>query len=226
MGIWCYSKVMSFLQNKHHGYDPVWHVQVIMLVVIGLQLILPDRYVFGVRWLIPALELVLILLLLRTTPKRSVFRSPKRHINVVLLLAVLALGNLYALFRVADQLLQGGKVYDGRALILTAINIYLTNIVIFALLYWEMDAGGPGHRREARDTEHDLLFPQSQIASLAKWHPTFIDYLFVSSTNATAFSPTDTLPLSRRAKMLMLFQAMISLVVVALVAARAVNILN
>jgi len=217
---------MSFLQNKHHDYDPVWHVQVIMLVVIGLQLALPDHYVFGVRWLIPLLELVLILLLLRTTPRQSVFRSPKRRVNVVLLLSVLVLGNLYALFRVANQLLQGGKVHDGHALILTAINIYLTNIVIFALLYWEMDAGGPGHRREAHDIERDFLFPQSQVSGLAKWHPTFIDYLFVSSTNAMAFSPTDTLPLSRRAKMLMLFQALVSLVVIALVAARAVNILN
>jgi len=217
---------MPFLQNKHHDYDPVWHVQVIMLVVIALQLVLPDHYVFGVRWLIPLLELVLIVLLLRTTPKQSVFRSPKRRVNVVLLLAVVALGNLYALFRVASQLLQGGQVHDGRALILTAINIYLTNIVIFALLYWEMDAGGPGHRREARDTERDFLFPQSQISDLSRWYPTFIDYLFVASTNATAFSPTDTLPLSRRAKMLMLFQALVSLIVIALVAARAVNILS
>jgi hypothetical protein len=89
-----------------------------------------------------------------------------------------------------------------------------------------MDAGGPGHRREARDTERDFLFPQSQISGLSRWYPTFIDYLFVASTNATAFSPTDTLPLSRRAKMLMLFQALVSLIVIALVAARAVNILS
>jgi uncharacterized membrane protein len=217
---------MALLRNKHHDRDPVWHVQAIMVLVMGLQLALPDHYVFGVRWLIPLLELGLVLLLLRTTPKRSVFRSAKRRLNVVLLLAVVALGNLYALSQVAHQLLQGGRVHDGRELILTAINIYLTNIVIFALLYWEMDAGGPGNRAEAEDVERDFLFPQSQVASLKRWRPTFIDYLYVSSTNATAFSPTDTLPLSRRAKMLMLFQAIVSLVVVALVAARAVNILG
>jgi uncharacterized membrane protein len=197
-----------------------------MLFVIGLQLLLPDHYVFGVRWLIPVLEFCLIALLLRTTPKLLTFRSAKRRINVVLLLGLVALGNLYALWQVAHQLLQGGRVHDGRELILTAINIYLTNIVIFALLYWEMDAGGPGHRAAAEDVERDFGFPQSQIASLKKWRPTFIDYLYVSSTNATAFSPTDTMPLSRRAKMLMLFQAIVSLVVVALVAARAVNILG
>lgn len=217
---------MSLLRNRHRDHDPVWHVQIIMLFVIGLQLLLPDRYVFGVRWLIPLLELCLVALLLRTTPKLLTFRSAKRRINVVLLLGLVALGNLYALWQVAHQLLRGGRVHDGRELILTAINIYLTNIVIFALLYWEMDAGGPGHRAAAEDEERDFQFPQSQIAALKKWRPTFIDYLYVSSTNATAFSPTDTMPLSRRAKMLMLFQAIVSLVVVALVAARAVNILG
>jgi len=217
---------MALLQNKHHDHDPVWHVQIIMLLVIALQLGLPERYVFGVRWLIPLLEFGLVFLLMRTTPRRSVFRSAKRRLNVVLLLGVVALGNLYALSQIAHQLLLGGHLHDGRALIVTAINIYLTNIVVFALLYWEMDAGGPGHREAAEDVERDFLFPQSQIASLKRWRPTFIDYLYVSSTNATAFSPTDTLPLSRRAKMLMLFQAATSLVVVALVAARAVNILS
>lgn len=217
---------MVLLGNKHHKYDPVWHVQVIMLAVVCLQLLLPERYIFGVRWLIPALEGLLVLLLLRTTPRTAVFRSLKRRVNVVLLLVVVVLGNLYALSQVVHQLLQGGTVHDGRGLILTAINIYLTNVVIFALLYWEMDAGGPGHRRQAKAAERDFLFPQNQIPELGDWHPTFIDYLYVSSTNATAFSPTDTLPLSRRAKMLMLFQSLVSLVVVALVAARAVNILN
>lgn len=197
-----------------------------MAAAIILQLALPDPFVFGVRWLIPGLEALLMVLLAAITPRQKVFQSIKRRINVVLLVAVTGAGNLYALSRVANNLLQQGRIDDGRALILTAINIYLTNIIIFTLLYWEMDAGGPGHRRAADDTEHDFLFPQSQIAALKTWHPTFIDYLYVSSTNATAFSPTDTMPLSRRAKMLMLLQAIISLVVVALVAARAVNILH
>lgn len=197
-----------------------------MLAVVALQLALPYHYVFGGRWLIPGLELVLMLLLLATTPRQSVFESSKRRLNVVFLLLTLALGNVFALSRVADQLLQGGKVHNGRELIMTAINIYLTNIVIFALLYWEMDAGGPGNRAQAKDVDRDFLFPQSQINTLTKWRPTFIDYLYVSSTNSTAFSPTDTMPLTRRAKMLMLFQALVSLVVIALVAARAVNILG
>jgi uncharacterized membrane protein len=217
---------MSIFRNKHHDHDPVWHVEFIILAVITLQLVLPDRFVFGIHWLLPALEALLALLLVTTTPKQKAFRSLKRRVNVILLLAAVGLGNLYALIRVANQLLQPGRISNGRELILTAINIYLTNIIVFALLYWEMDGGGPGHRRAADDAERDFLFPQSSVASLNGWHPTSIDYLYVSSTNATAFSPTDTMPLSRRAKLLMLAQSIVSLTVVALVAARAVNILN
>lgn len=217
---------MAWLRNKHHDYDPVWHVQVVMLVLIGLQLLLPDRFVFGIRWLLPAIELLLVLWLAVTTPREKVFSSLTRRINVFLLVAVTGLANVYALVQVANHLLQQGKINDGRALILTAINIYLTNIVIFALLYWEMDGGGPGNRRAIKNEERDFLFPQAQLSGAQGWHPTFVDYVFVSSTNATAFSPTDTMPLSRRAKMLMLAQALVSLIVVALVAARAVNILN
>jgi uncharacterized membrane protein len=222
----CYSRAMPILRNKPHDYDPVWHVELVVLAVIILQFVLPDRFVFGVHWLLPALEAVLAVLLLATTPKEKVFRSFTRRINVFLLLAAVGIGNLYALLRVANQLLQQGRISSGRELILTAINIYLTNIIVFALLYWEMDGGGPGHRRAASNVEHDFLFPQASVPGLQGWHPTSIDYLYVSSTNATAFSPTDTLPLSRRAKMLMLGQSIISLTVVALVAARAVNILN
>ncbi len=217
---------MSLLRNKHHDHDPLWHVELIVLAVIALQLVLPDRFVFGVHWLLPGLEALLALCLLATTPKEKVFKSLARRVNVILLLAAVGLGNLYALLRVANLLLQHGRISNGRELILTAINIYLTNIIVFALLYWEMDAGGPGHRRDAADEERDFLFPQSSINSQRKWHPTSADYLYVSSTNAMAFSPTDTLPLSRRAKMLMLAQSAVSLTVVALVAARAVNILN
>lgn len=216
---------MPMLRNKHHERDPVWHVELMVLAVIALQVILPDRFVIGERWLLPALEMILALLLLATTPKEKAFRSLARRVNVVLLLAAIALSNVYALLRVVDQLIQKGGT-SGRELILVAINIYFTNIIVFALLYWEMDGGGPGSRRAANGTEQDFLFPQRNVTGMQNWHPTSIDYLYVSSTNATAFSPTDTMPLSRRAKMLMLTQSIVSLMVMALVAGRAVNILN
>ena len=218
----------AIFRNKHHTSDPVWHVQTTMLIAIALQLSLPDRYVFGSRYLLIAVELLLLAALTFTTPKERIFRSLSRRINVFLLIAMTGVANSYALIEVARRLLESGHISNGRELILTAVNIYLTNIIIFGLWYWEMDGGGPGERARIAKHEHDFSFPQNQIDEYVRlgWQPTFVDYLYVSSTNGMAFSPTDTLPLSRRAKMLMLAQATISLVTVALVAARAVNILS
>jgi uncharacterized membrane protein len=128
----------------------------------------------------------------------------------------------------AHLLLSKASVASGRDLVFAAVNIYLTNIIILGLLYWEMDGGGPGKRRKIEKHEHDFLFPQNQNETYMhpQWQPTFADYLYVSSTNAMAFSPTDTMPLSRRSKLLMLAQAVVSLITVALVAARAVNVLS
>lgn len=219
---------MPFLRNRNRHYEPVWHLQLTVLAAIALQLALPSHYVFGSRWVLIAAEILLLITLSFTTPKEPIFRSISRRINVFLLIAAIGLTNLYALIQVADKLLSSGQVHNGRDLILAAINIYLTNIIIFALLYWEMDGGGPGQRLKTPTYEQDFLFPQGQNESYKHphWQPTFIDYLYVSSTNSMAFSPTDTMPLSRRAKLLMLGQATTSLVTIALVAARAVNILS
>jgi uncharacterized membrane protein len=218
----------GFLRNKHHDVDPVWHAQVAMLVAIGLQFALPDRYSAGSRYALPAIELLLLIALSITTPKEPVFRSIARRVNAVLLIIIATAANIYSLSQVANALLQGkNAASNGRELILVAINIYLTNIIIIGLLYWEMDGGGPGQRRRTDLNYHDFMLPQNQNEErYPKWKPTFIDYLYVSGTNAMAFSPTDTLPLSRRAKLLMFMQATVSLIAIALVAARAVNILG
>jgi len=218
----------TFLGNKNREHEPIWHVQATMLAAIVLQLLLPDRYVFGSRYLLVGIEALLLIAMSFTTPKERIFQSISRRINVFSLIVLTGVANGYSLVEVARQLLQNGQVNNGRELILTAVNIYLTNIIIFGLWYWEMDAGGPGQRACAAKHEQDFLFPQNQNEDFKHplWRPTFIDYLYVSSTNGMAFSPTDTMPLSRRAKILMLIQATISLVAVALVAARAVNILN
>jgi hypothetical protein len=218
----------GILRNKHRPVDPVWHVQAVMLFAITLQLALPNRFLVGSRYVLPMIEALLIVALSLTTPQEPIFKSLTRRVNVILLIAVASIGNVYALGVVADQLLQGVSGIDGRGLIMAAINIYLTNIAIFALWYWEMDGGGPGERQLIAKHEQDFLFPQQQNENYKHpdWRPTFADYLYVSATNAMAFSPTDTLPLSRRAKLLMFLQATISLVAIALVAARAINILR
>jgi hypothetical protein len=106
--------------------------------------------------------------------------------------------------------------------------IWLTNVLVFALWYWELDRGGPVGRALAVKHHPDFLFPQMATPQMAPpdWEPWFPDYFYLSFTNATAFSPTDTLPLSRWAKMLMALQSAVSLSTVALVIARAVNILK
>jgi hypothetical protein len=213
--------------NRHHPYDPVWHVQLAVVAALVLQLALPDRFVAGPKYLLATLEAVLLLLLVVTTPRLPEFRSMARRVNAIGLVALISAANIYSLAKVANELLAGGKINDGRALILASINIYLTNVIAFGLWYWEMDGGGPGRRRGLAHHQKDFLFPQSSMPGTdGGWHPTFFDYVYVSATNATAFSPTDTMPLTRRAKMLMLVQAIVSLIAIALVAARAVNILS
>jgi len=217
----------NILGIRNHTFDPVWHVQAAVIVALGLQLALPNEFSAGPRTVLPLLEALLLLALVLSTPRLPVFESKVRRIVSVALIAVVSLANVYALGRVAGQLLAGGRISNGRELILAALNIYLTNLIAFGLWYWELDGGGPGRRRARKNHERDFLFPQMQSGELGGgWHPTFLDYLYVSATNAMAFSPTDTLPLTRRAKMLMLAQALVSLTALALVAARAVNILN
>ena len=218
---------MAF-RNKNRQHEPIWHVQISMVVAIVLQLLLPDRYVFISRYLLIGTEILLLVAMSFTTPKERIFKSLSRRINVLILIILTSVVNGYGLVEVARRLLLSSGQVNGRQLILTAVNIYITSLIVFGLWYWEMDGGGPGQRLLAAKHEQDFLFPQNQHEDYKHphWQPTFIDYLYLSSTNAMAFSPTDTMPLSRRAKMLMLAQATLSLVSIALVAARAVNILH
>jgi hypothetical protein len=208
--------------------DPIWHVQITLLIALLLQLFLPDKFVAGPRFALPILEALLVVSLLLTTRKKLTTNTLLRKANTITLIVFIGIANIYALQRLAHILLEGGKVADGRGLILTAINIFLTNVIVFSLLYWELDAGGPVVRNIHNLRDRDFSFPQMQNPELAPkdWLPNFIDYLYVSLTNATAFSPTDTMPLSRIAKVLMGIQSLVSLAALALVASRAVNILK
>jgi len=215
------------LANKHHDIDPVWHVQILVVAAVIMQFILPQTFSAEPRQIIAILSFLLVIALSFTTPKAAVFQSIGRRINVIVLVALLGVANIYSLYRVANQLLEG-KISNGRDLALTALNIFLTNIVVFALLYWEIDGGGPGKRKIAKNHERDFMFPQHNLTDFEskKWIPTFVDYFYLSSTNAMAFSPTDAMPLSRRIKMLMLTQSIVSLTTIALIISRAVNILR
>lgn len=128
------------------------------------------------------------------------------------------------------QAIVKGHAGSGQTLLLDSVNIWVTNVVVFALWYWILDRGGPSSRGLVPDHKRDFLFTQQQlndqVQGFSDWLPGFIDYLFLAYTNATAFSPADTFPLTARAKLLMIAESAISLVTIALVASRAVGILN
>jgi len=188
---------------------------------------LPDRLIPGPRWVVPALEGIVLVVLTVTTPHRTDVQSKLRRMLALILIATISVANIVNLGLLVRELLKGG-VANGRELIFSSVGVWLTNIIVFGLWYWELDRGGPVARHDPHHREPDFLFPQMSVAGSGPpdWAPSFIDYLYVSFTNATAFSPTDTMPLTPLAKMLMLVQSTASLLTVALVAARAVNILN
>ena len=214
--------------HKQANKEPYWHVQVALVLAVVLQLILSDKLTIGPKYLLVGFEISLLLLLAFFAPlEHSAVKHIRRTLAIVLI-AALSFANITSLILVVSSLI-GTRQVSGRQLIVSALAIYLTNIIIFGLWYWELDSNGSQDQKyEAKPI--DFLFPQmdvdSSLKALKSWNPTFFDYLYVSVTNASAFSPTDTMPLTHRAKLLMSVQSTISLITIALVAARAVNILS
>lgn len=197
-----------------------------VIAIIGIQFTLLEKLTLGPNWLAPALELALLAPLAVGVPRRHPEQARGWRFLAVGLIALVNLSNFISLGFLVHFLLVGGKT-SGGALLFDAVKLWLTNVILFALWFWELDRGGP-HRRGHESEKHpDFAFAQMTSRELAptNWQPSFLDYLFVSFTNASAFSPTDALPLTVRAKMLMMVQAFTSLLTVALVAGRAVNIL-
>lgn len=208
--------------------EAFWPAQATVLAAIGLQLSLPPRLTVGPSWLIPALEGALLLGMLIFIPNQVEDEHPRRRRVALGLTALVTVANIYSLGALTHFLLHSQpKTGEGRELIIAGTLIWLTNFLIFALWYWEMDRGGPGKRAAGHDGPPDFLFPQMSDDRIEpkEWRPRFIDYLYVSLTNATAFSPTDTMPLSPAAKSTMGVQSLVSLVTIGLIVSRAVNIL-
>lgn len=210
----------------NHKLEHTYPAAVAVAAIIGLQLGLLENLTLGPNWLLPALESGLLFLLLLAVPQRDTKGNRQRRLAVIALIAVINLANIYSLWFLVSDLLKGGKA-SGVELLLDALRLWLTNVIVFTLWYWELDGGGPVARLHKKRAHPDFLFTQMTAPQFAShtWRPVFTDYLFLSFTNASAFSPTDTLPLTPWAKILMMIQALTSLLTVALVAARAVNIL-
>jgi len=213
-------------QPVRSNTEPRWPASLAVLAAIVLYATLPDRYTMGPTWLIPALEGTLLIGLNLTAPRRRPEEAILLRAAAIALTGLVTVTNFFALGLLIDSLLHGSKA-EGTQLIFAAIQIWLTNVAVFALWFWELDRGGPGQRRQTSSLP-DFLFPQMSAKEIAArdWTPNFVDYLYVSFTNAMAFSPTDTMPLTRWAKLLMLAQSLASLLTVSFLAARAVNILS
>jgi hypothetical protein len=218
------------LNRRVEEGDPLWPSQLAVAIAIALHLTLSDKLVIGPMWLIPAVEGLLLLTLIVIAPRR-ISRSRWRHQRTLLwtILGLVTLTYLVSLGLLVHYLVTGGSV-GGHALIGSGVVLWVTNVLLFSVVYWDLDRGGPLDRFEKDRPWPDFEFPQMDNPHMTPlgtdWQPTFLDYLYTSLTNATAFSPTDTMPLSQVAKLLMGIQGTAAVVTVGLVVARAVNILG
>jgi hypothetical protein len=209
--------------------DPFWPAQLTVLAAIALALDLPSSLTIQQVWLIPAIEAVLFAGLVATTPWIPARQHRNRRTAALCLVGLVSASNLVNLGLLVHTLLRGGvPASDVHTLIRSGVDIWITNVLLFTVWYWELDRGGPIARAMEVCPPPDFLFPQMTEDALGgfDWRARYVDYLFTSFTNASAFSPTDTMPLTPAAKLLMMVQSTASLVTVGMVFARAVNILQ
>ena len=213
--------------RRHTAGEPRWAVTAGIGVAITLQLLLPHHYVVPPFWLFPGLGAVLVLGLLFANPRHIDRRTPALRASSIALIVTMSLANAGSAIRLIVALVEGTTTENPTELLLCGGAIWAVNIIVFALWYWELDRGGPADRANAVRPYPDLLFPQMTSPELAPpdWEPFFFDYVYMSFTNAAAFSPTDVLPMARWAKLTMMIQSIVSLATVVLVIARVINII-
>jgi hypothetical protein len=213
--------------RRLNDLDPYWAAQLVVAGALALELLLPEKLTAGPTWLLPALEALLLLGLIAFSPHPKLRYSPARRRVAVGLTGVVSASNAVSLGLLCHYLLHGGTG-NGRQLMFSGLLLWVTNVLLFGLWYWQLDRGGPLERALAAAHPPDFMFPQMTDPRWAPrdWRPGLIDYMYVSFTNATAFSPTDTMPLSPAAKLLMSAQSVVALLTLALVVARAVSILG
>ena len=206
-------------------YEHKFPVLFTILGAFALYLLLPEEISLFPRWVVPAVGAVVLIPLVIMNPRRvSRETAWSRWVGIGFAVALALVNQVYVVIIVMQ--LVTGKV-DGPSILLTAFAVWITNVIAFSLVYWELDQGGPYARRiegVRDDAPQDFRFPQQEDGS--SWDPVFFDYAYFSLSNMMAFSPTDTMPLTLRAKGLMAYQALTGFVLLALVISRAVNILT
>lgn len=205
-----------------------WPVVTAILVAVLIQHAIPVQYTVVPRWPLVILELLLLLVLLVLNPVRLSRQTTIGKWVSLALTAAITVDNTGSAIILAKRILSGEVSNDAAVLLGSGAAVFVTNVIAFAVWYWELDRGGPFARRAGAQPYPDFLFPQMSDPAKAKpdWRPTFVDYLYVSFTNVVAFSPTDTMPLARWAKLMMTVQSLVSMTTIALVIARAVNVLK
>lgn len=206
--------------------EPRWPASLALLTCVALYIVLPNRLVIGPRWLIPVL-IIMALIPLSLRRHRHPDESPRVRQLTLGMIVLITVANVTSMALLVQRLLNT-SVSQGRALIFSAVSVWLTNIIIYGIWFWEIDRGGPTRRAGGFHDVYDLQFPQMENPQLAppEWKPRFTDYIYTSFANGTSFAPADAMPLSRRMKVLFVTESMVSFITVAVVAARAVNILK
>ncbi len=215
------AKKLQHFDDAHFNKLPMWEAILGMLVAGGLFAALHAKIFFGPGWLVLVIEVVLLcpvaltILVDRGLPIRAIrpfFLIILGVLTLALTLSIVLLVSTLSSDKYATYLLRAAAL------------LWMTNILVFGLWYWQIDGGGPLQRHLSRHQAADFIFPQQTDGNTTGWVPHFLDYLFLAFTASTALSPADTFPLSRTAKVLMMVEALISMTIIVLLAARAVNI--
>ncbi len=205
-----------------------WPMAAAIVATMALTVLLPDDLRLAPRWLLPTIEGLLLVALIAGDPGRISRRSTALRAVSVALISVLALSAIWSTVQLIDDLIHGGpETSSAPALLQAGGSVWASTVLAFSLLYFELDGGGAAARAERLPGTPDLAFPQQLNPELAGpgWRPRYIDYLYLGLTNSLAFSPTDVMPLAPWAKLIMAVQSVVSLLLLGLVVARAVNVL-
>lgn len=205
--------------------EPRWPMAVAVLVAILLQVGTPHRGRLPGWWVFPVLESVLLVVVILRDPGRIDRRSRAARRSTIVLISLMTIGTMAGVVALTVDILAGVRGVSATDLLGRGAAVWFTNVIVFSLWYWELDRGGPAERAADSGAPPSFAFPENAMPEFAEtgWRPKYPDYLYLAFTNATAFSPTDTLPVKTWAKMTMLLQSAVSLVTAILVIARAIN---
>ena len=216
--------------SGEHAYGETrWPMAAAVVVAMVLTILLPESLRLAQPWVLPTISGLLVVALIAGDPGQISRRSTELRVASVALITVLSLGAIWSTVQLVTDILTTGPQTDSpRELLLSGSAVWLITVIACALLYFELDGGGAAARAERIPRSPDLAFPQQLNPEVSPegWRPRFHDYLYLGLTNATAFSPTDVMPLVPWAKAIMSIQAVTSLVITGLIVARAVNVLR